>query len=97
MSVVLQATWVAAPGAADEVRAALAELAPLSRAEPGNLLYQVYQDPAEPRVFRIFEIYADAESVAAHAESAHFAEHALGRAIPLLSERRREFFETLDL
>ncbi len=96
MAIVLNATWISQPGSEAVVRDALRNLAPASRNEPGNLFYQVYQDPDEPRTFRIFEIYEDDEAVAAHAGSEHFRTWALERAIPLLTERRREFARTLD-
>jgi quinol monooxygenase YgiN len=97
MAVVLIATWTANEGSEAVVLDALTELAPRSREEPGCRFYQVYRDPAEPRVFRIFEIYDDEDAVAAHASSEHFAEYALGRAIPVLSSRERVFFETVDV
>lgn len=97
MAIVLQATWVATPGNEDAVRDALAQLAPLSRQEPGNLGYTVYQQESEPTVFRIFELYRDQDAVEAHASSEHFATWGLQTAIPLLAERRREFFDTLDV
>ena len=96
MAVVLSATWIAKPGEEESVLEALRHLSPASREEPGNLYYQAYQDPEQPQVFRIFEIYTDDEAVAAHAEYPHFVEWAKGRAIPALEERRREFFQTLD-
>ena len=97
MAVILQATWIAKPGREAVVRDALAHLAPESRDEPGNLGYTVYQDESEPLVFRIFEVYADQAAVAAHTESEHFVHWGLGTAIPELSERRREFFISLDV
>ncbi len=96
MSVVLSATWIAKEGEEVTVLEALRNLAPASREEPGNLYYQAYQDPAEPRIFRIFEIYADDEAVAAHPQYPHFLKWAAGQAIPALEERRREFYQTLD-
>ncbi|HEY7206738.1 MAG TPA: putative quinol monooxygenase [Gaiellaceae bacterium] len=97
MAVVLRATWTAKDGSEAAVLEALTKLAPLSREEPGCRFYQAYRDPAEPRVFHLFEIYDDEAAVAAHGESPHFEEHALGRAIPLLENREREFFETIDV
>jgi quinol monooxygenase YgiN len=94
---VCDATWIAQPGKEDEVRAALADLAPASRAEPGNQVYLVHQDPEQPAVFRIFEVYDDEEAFRAHGASAHFAEHGLGRGIPLLTDRQRVFTELLPL
>ncbi|WP_308466915.1 putative quinol monooxygenase [Rathayibacter soli] len=96
MAKVLSATWIAKPGEEETVRAALEQLAPASRSEEGNLYYQVYQDPAKPRVFRIFEIYADDAALAAHSEYDHFKTWGLGQAIPALEARRKEFYETLD-
>ena len=96
MAVVLKATWTANEGSEDVVLDALTKLSPLSRAEPGCRYYQAYRDPAEPRVFHIFEIYDDEDAVAAHGASAHFEEFALGQAIPALESRERAFYETID-
>jgi quinol monooxygenase YgiN len=54
------------------------------------------QDPEEPSVFRIFEIYEDQDAVTAHTQYPHFVQWAAGQAIPALEERRREFYQTLD-
>jgi quinol monooxygenase YgiN len=97
MAYVVRATWTAREGAADVVRAALADLAPLSRAEPGNRLYVVYQDPERPLAFELFEIYDDEAAYGAHTESEHFARLAVGTAIPVLESRERAFFTTLDV
>ncbi|KRE25757.1 putative quinol monooxygenase [Agromyces sp. Soil535] len=96
MALVLSATWIAKAGEEQTVLDALRNLSPASREEPGNLYYQAYQDPEEPRVFRIFEIYRDEDAVTAHTQYAHFQTWAAGKAIPALEERRREFYQTLD-
>jgi quinol monooxygenase YgiN len=95
MAYVVTATWTTLPGQEQVVREAIEKLAPPSRQEPGNRFYQAYQDPSEPGVFRLFEIYQDEEAYAAHGASAHFAEYALGRAIPVLASRERAFYETI--
>ena len=95
MPYVVSATWTAHPGQEDVVRGAIENLTPPSRAEEGNLYYQAYQDPAEPSVFRLFEVYADEAAYAAHGASAHFKEFALEQAIPVLANRERAFYETL--
>ena len=97
MAVVLSATWIAKPGSEQVVLEALRVMAEVTRTEPGNISYVVYQDPAEPLTFRLFEVYEDQAAVTAHTESAHFAEWVLGRAIPALESRHRELYETLDL
>lgn len=56
--------------------AALAEIATLvaaTRAEPGCLAYSHAVDAVEPNLVRVFEIFADAEALAAHRASAHMA------------------------
>ena len=95
MAYVVSATWTCEPGKEDVVRDAIEQLTPPSRAEEGNVFYQAYQDPAEPTVFRLFEIYADEDAYAAHGASEHFATYGLNQAIPVLTNRERAFYETL--
>ncbi|MDH2413133.1 putative quinol monooxygenase [Nocardioides sp. CER19] len=95
MAYVVSATWTAQPGKEDVVRDAIEKLTPPSRMEPGNRFYQAFQDPAEPLVFRLFEIYDDEEAYLAHGASEHFAEYGHGQAIPVLANRERAFYETI--
>ena len=95
MAYVVAATWTCEPGKEDVVRDAIEKLTPPSRAEQGNVFYQAYQDPAEPSVFRLFEIYVDEDAYAAHGASEHFATYGLAQAIPVLTHRERAFYETL--
>ena len=95
MAYVVSATWTAQPGQEDVVRDAIEKLTPPSRQEPGNRFYQAFQDPAEPLVFHLFEIYDDEEAYAAHGASPHFKEFALEQAIPVLANRERAFYETI--
>jgi len=96
MAFVCSATWIAKDGEAETVRDALEQLSPASRTEEGNLYYQAYQDPAEPNVFRIFEVYTDEDAFKKHGTYPHFEQWALGQAIPALETRQRDFYETLD-
>ncbi|MCL6732278.1 putative quinol monooxygenase [Streptomyces neyagawaensis] len=95
MGYVVVATWTAKPGKEDIVLDAIEKLTPPSRQEPGNQFYQAYQDPSNPSVFRLFEIYDDEDAYAAHGASEHFAEYGHGQAIPALAERERAFYETI--
>jgi len=97
MGYVVRATWTAQPGSEHIVHQALAELAPPSRQEPGCRFYTAYQDPKEPLVFHLFEIYDDEAAYQAHGASEHFQRLAFGTAIPVLAGRERAFFETLDV
>ena len=96
MAVVLKATWTAIEGSEAIVLDALEKLAPRSREEPGCRVYQAYRDPAEPRVFHIFEIYDDEAAYKAHGESEHFQRLGFGLAVPLLENRERAFYQTID-
>jgi quinol monooxygenase YgiN len=95
MAFVVSATWTAEPGQEAVVLEAIEKLGPLSRQEPGNQVYQAFQDPSEPLVFRLFEIYDDQAAADAHWASAHFKEFALEQAIPVLASRERAFYETI--
>ncbi|OIJ65023.1 putative quinol monooxygenase [Streptomyces mangrovisoli] len=95
MAYVVTAVWTAQPGKEDIVRDAIEKLTPPSRQEPGNRFYQAYQDPSEPLVFRLFEIYDDEEAYQAHGASEHFTEYGHGQAIPVLTTRERAFYETI--
>lgn len=95
MAYVVSATWTVQPGKEDIVRDAIEKLTPPSRQEPGNRFYQAFQDPAEPQVFRLFEIYDDEQAYVAHGASDHFAQFGHGQAIPVLADRQRAFYETI--
>jgi quinol monooxygenase YgiN len=96
MAYVVRANWRAKEGSEAVVVDAIRKLTPISRQEPGNRFYQAYQDPSEPLVFRLFEIYDDEPSYQAHVASDHFKEFGFGQAIPELEDRERFFYETID-
>ena len=95
MPYVLIAKWTAQPGQEDAVRDHILALVEPSRAEPGNLAYQLHVDPENPRVFVVYEQYVDEAAFKAHGESEHFKRHGLEGAIPLLEARERAFYETI--
>lgn len=66
------AVLTARPGQAEALEALLRDIQASSRAEPGNLLYDLWRDPAEPGRFILDELYADGDAVAAHRASPHF-------------------------
>jgi quinol monooxygenase YgiN len=97
MTFVCSATWTAQPGQEAVVLAALTELAPASRAEPGCQTYVVHRDTEQPSVFKIFEVYDDVEAFKAHGRYPHFETYALGRAIPVLVNRERAFTTVVEI
>ena len=57
-------------------------------------MYQPHRDPADPRVFLLYEQYTDEAAYAAHGASEHFRRFALEDAIPRLEARERSFHQT---
>lgn len=88
-------TWTAKDGEEDAVAAALERLREPTLAEEGVVAWMPHRDPEDPRVFFIFEQYADADAYTAHTETAHFKRDGIGDAIPRLAERKRGFYEPL--
>jgi quinol monooxygenase YgiN len=97
MAYVVCAKWTAKEGESEKVAAAIRKLAPLSRQEPGVLLYQPHRYPETPNVFFFYEQYVDAAAYQAHVESEHVRRHGFGDALPRLEGRERSFYETMDV
>lgn len=95
MVYVVVANWRAKEGADDDVAAILADLAPMVRQEPGCLQFVGNRSRSDPRRFLIYEEYTSEEAFDAHRETAHFAQHVKGRALPLLAERNVESYHLL--
>ena len=71
-SVRLAAVLVAKSGREDDLEALLRGMAASSRAEPGNLRYDLWRDADQPGRFVLDELYKDADALAFHRASAHF-------------------------
>ena len=69
------ATLTARPGKSEALKALLFGMAPHSRAEPGNLRWDIWQDQAEPGRFVLDELYQDGAAVAAHRETPHYLDY----------------------
>ena len=95
MAYVVAAHWRAKEGSEERLAALIEELIPLSRREPGNLFYQAHRTPDDPRLFFLYEQYADEAAYEAHMDSEHFTRLVKELAIPeLLEERTRAFYTT---
>jgi quinol monooxygenase YgiN len=66
------AILTAKSGKTEALRGLLDSMLASSRAEPGNLRYDLWADQAEAGRFVLDELYRDAEAVAAHRASPHF-------------------------
>lgn len=80
------AVLTARPGKTADLQALLSGMVAPSRAEPGNLRWDVWHDQADARRFVIDELYADDAAIAAHRQTPHFQAY-LAR-INDLAERR---------
>jgi quinol monooxygenase YgiN len=66
------AVLTARAGAADQLRTLLDGMLVPSRAEAGNLRYDLWQDQSEPTRFVLDELYTNSDAVAAHRATPHF-------------------------
>ena len=96
MSYVVCVKWIAKEGEEGAVGAAIEELAKASRVEPGVSHYLAHRDPEDPRAYFIYENYVDEAACKAHVETDHFKRHGVEGAFPLLADKRREIYETID-
>lgn len=87
MPYVIAATYVAKDGEAAGVQAALEQMTPLTRQEPGCLVYQAHRSVEDPNTFFIFETYDDADAFGAHAAADYFERFIKGEAWPRLESR----------
>ncbi|MCT8003734.1 antibiotic biosynthesis monooxygenase [Sphingomonas sanguinis] len=71
-SVKIVAVLTARADSVDRLRALLDGMLEPSRAEPGNLRYDLWQDQSDPNRFVLDELYTDADAVAAHRATPHF-------------------------
>jgi quinol monooxygenase YgiN len=56
----------------EQLRTLLEDLVEASRAEPGNLAYDLWQDTSDPARFVLDELYVSAEAVIEHRSTPHF-------------------------
>ena len=89
MEFVVIAQYTVRAGEEGRVEAALTTMRTLSRAEPGNLDYQVLRDPQEPGRFVLYERYVDEAAFQAHLATEHFTTWLRGEVLPRLAERTR--------
>jgi len=69
------AILAARPGQADALQALLAGMVAPSRAEPGNLRWDIWRDQADATRFVLDELYVDNAAVAAHRQTPHFQDY----------------------
>jgi quinol monooxygenase YgiN len=95
MAYVVSAQWRAQEGEEDRIARICEAMIEPSRAEAGCLFYQPHRSPDDPRLFYLYEQYADEAGYQAHQDSEHFQRLVVGEAIPHLESRERAFFTTM--
>lgn len=82
-------------GKAAELRAFLIGMAPLCRAEPGNLRWDVWRDRAHSERYVLDELYLDSDAVEAHRMTPHY--QAYLAKVPELAERTAWMLEAVEV
>jgi quinol monooxygenase YgiN len=93
---VVAAQYTIQEGKEQDVIAILKKMISLSRAEPGCKLYMVNQSPENPRKLLLYEQYVDKGGYEAHMATPAFKENILGKVVPMLESRVREFYEVVE-
>jgi (4S)-4-hydroxy-5-phosphonooxypentane-2,3-dione isomerase len=93
---VVSAQYYTKEDKADEVVAILRKMIPISRAEPGCALYTVNQSADDPRKLLLYEQYYDKSGYEAHMATDAFKENILGKVVPMLESRVRDFYEVVE-
>lgn len=93
---VVAAQYTVKEGKERDVINILKKMIPISRAEPGCKLYMVNQSPENPRKLLLYEQYVDKSGYEAHMATDAFKENILGKVVPMLESRVRDFFEVVE-
>ena len=93
---VVAAEYRVQEGKEKEVIDILKKMIPLSRAEPGCKLYMVNQSPEDPRKLLLYEQYVDENGYKAHQATDAFKENILGKVVPMLESRVRNFYDVVE-
>jgi quinol monooxygenase YgiN len=96
MAYVLVVRMTAKEGEEDRAAEIIPKLVEASRSESGNVHYIAHRDPEDPRVFLMYEQYRDKAAFEEHGATDHFKSLGPGELFPLMEDRRREVYETLD-
>src|SRR5262245_22991472 len=71
----ITAVLAARPGRSEELKTLLVSMAPLCRAEAGNLRWDIWQDQTRSDRYTLDELYVHDAAVAAHRETAYYKDY----------------------
>lgn len=95
MKITKKVTFIAKEGCIEEVKQLLTDMVAPSIIEPGCLFYYIVQSKQNPRKFFAVESWKDAEALAGHAKTAHYA-HYKSHYEPFVEHKYSEELEILD-
>ena len=81
------AKWQVSENQLPNVLEFLNEVAVKSRAEQGNLFYNIHQSQTEPNTLILAEAYNDESALNEHRNSEYFQNIVVGKIVPLLANR----------
>lgn len=90
----LVAKWVFKPGTLKDIKEDLVQLISRSRAEAGNVVYDMHQTSEDDHTILIYEGYKDSEALEFHKSSSHYTEIVQNKIVPLLEERKITFLNS---
>ncbi len=91
----ITAVLTARAGKAGDLRALLTGMLPHCRAEPGNLRWDIWRDPAQDGRYVLDELYRDPAALEAHRKTPHYLDY-LAR-IPELADRTAWVLEPVEV
>lgn len=97
MPIAIFATIHPRPEHRDAIEAALRLMVENSRAEPGNLRYDLFAHEGDAPAFELFELYADEAAVEAHRASPHYQAYRAATADWLAAPTRVRLACALDI
>ena len=95
-TLVVVARWRTTEASLDSVLRQIAELRPLSLAEPGCLSYEAFRALDDPTYLLLVERYRDQSALDAHVDSSHYQDKVVGQVRPLLTDRQVEILRPLN-
>lgn len=82
------------PGAREAFLEAMQTNCEESRAEPGNIRFDVLGDPEDPNRFTIYEVFESAEALDHHRKTAHYAT-CRQRIDPITVARSKQYYDAV--
>jgi quinol monooxygenase YgiN len=94
--IVLKVDMLVKPGTEEKCKELIRMLQESSRQEPGCLMYVGHQSTENPRKFLFYEQYKDQAALDAHRAAPYFQQYVQGGLDPIMENRSRELYVTVE-